>query len=171
MKKYYLRNMDCASCASKIEYNLGKLEDVKFVNVNFANSTMTIDTDNLEKVRSKIQEIEPDVEFEDADKEKTVVSISQLSENKWTIIKALVGLVLLLIGLIFEEKFHNTPFHLAEYAVFVIGYLIVGWGVLSSAMKNIIRGQVFNEQFLMAIATLGAFAIDEMPEAVAVMLF
>lgn len=171
MKKYKLKNLDCASCASKIEDNLAKLEDVKFVNVNFANSTMTIDTDNLEKVRSKIQEIEPDVEFEDADKEKTIVSVSELAENKWTIIKAVIGLALLLVGLIFEENLHNTPFHLAEYAVFVIGYLIVGWGVLSSAMKNIIRGQVFNEQFLMAIATLGAFAIDEMPEAVAVMLF
>jgi len=55
--------------------------------------------------------------------------------------------------------------------VFGTGYLIVGWGVLSSAFKNIIRGQVFNEQFLMAIATLGAFAIHQMPEAVAVMLF
>lgn len=171
MKKYKLKNLDCASCASKIEDNLAKLEDVKFVNVNFANSTMTIDTDNLEKVRSKIQEIEPDVEFEDADKEKTIVSVSELAENKWTIIKAVIGLALLLVGLIFEENLHNTPFHLAKYAVFVIGYLIVGWGVLSSAMKNIIRGQVFNEQFLMAIATLGAFAIDEMPEAVAVMLF
>jgi Cd2+/Zn2+-exporting ATPase len=171
MKKYYLRNMDCASCASKIEDNLAKLEEVKFVNVNFANSTMTIDTDNLEKVRSKIKEIEPDVELDDADKEKTIVSVSELSENKRTIIKAAAGLGLLLVGLIFEEKLHNTPFRLAEYAVFVTGYLIVGWGVLSSAVKNIIRGQVFNEQFLMAIATLGAFAIDEMPEAVAVMLF
>jgi Zn2+/Cd2+-exporting ATPase len=171
MKKYQLKNMDCASCASKIESSLAKLEEVKFVNVNFANATMAIDTDNLEKVRNKIKEIEPDVEFEDADKEKTIVTVSELFENKWTIIKAVIGLALLLIGLVFEKNLHNTPFHLAEYAVFVTGYLIVGWGVLSSAVKNIIRGQVFNEQFLMAIATLGAFAINEMPEAVAVMLF
>jgi Cd2+/Zn2+-exporting ATPase len=139
--------MDCASCASKIEDNLAKLEEVKFVNVNFASSTMTIDTDNLEKVRSKIKEIEPDVELEDSDKAKTIVSVSELSENKRTIIKAVAGLALLLIGLIFQEKLHNTPFHLAEYAVFVTGYFIVGWGVLTSAVKNIIGGQVFNEQF------------------------
>ena len=47
MKKYKLNNLDCASCASKIENSLSKLEDVKFVNVNFANATMTIDTDRL----------------------------------------------------------------------------------------------------------------------------
>lgn len=111
------------------------------------------------------------MELEAIDIKNTMDTTSELSENKWTIIKAVAGLALLLIGLIFVEKLHNTHLELAEYAVFVTGYLIVGWGVLSSAVKNIIRGQVFNEHFLMAIATLGAFAIDEMPEAVAVMLF
>ena len=77
----------------------------------------------------------------------------------------------MLAGIIFEDKIHNTPFHIAEYLVFGTVYLIVGWKVIASAVKNIIRGQVFNEQFLMTIATLGAFAIDQMPEAVAVMLF
>jgi len=57
MKKYTLKNLDCASCAAKIEDNLTKLGEVKFVTVNFANSTMTIDTDNIEKVKSKIKEI------------------------------------------------------------------------------------------------------------------
>jgi len=79
--------MDCASCASKIESSLAKLEEVKFVNVNFANSTMTIDTDNLEKVRNKIKEIEPEVEVENFDKKITTVTVSELSENKWTIIR------------------------------------------------------------------------------------
>lgn len=171
MKKYKLKNLDCAPCASKIEDNLTKLEDVKFVSVNFANSSMTIDTDNLDKVKSKIKEIEPEVEIEDNDKEKTIVLANELAENKWAIIKATSGLLLLLAGMIFEDELHNTPFHIAEYAVFVVAYLIVGWNVIASAIKNIARGQVFNEQFLMTIATLGAFAIDEMPEAVAVMLF
>ncbi len=171
MKKYKLRNLDCASCASKIEDNLTKLGEVKFVTVNFANATMTIDTDNIEKVKSKIKEIEPEVEVEDIDKKKSLVSVSELAENKWTIIKAVAGLALLLIGLIFEEKLHNTPYEMAEYALYVTAYLIVGWNVIASAVKNIIRGQFFDEQFLMAIATLGAFAIHQMPEAVAVMLF
>ncbi|MDD2285649.1 MAG: heavy metal translocating P-type ATPase [Paludibacter sp.] len=171
MKKYTLKNLDCASCASKIEDNLTKLDEVKFVNVNFANSTLTIDTDNMEKVKAKIKEIEPEVEIEDANKEKTIVSTSELAENKWTIIKAATGLLLLLAGIIFEKEIHNTPFHIAEYLVFGTGYLIVGWKVISTAVRNIIRGKFFDEQFLMTIATLGAFAIDQMPEAVAVMLF
>lgn len=171
MKKYTLKNLDCASCASKIEDNLTKLDEVKFVNVNFANSTLTIDTDNMEKVKAKIKEIEPEVEIEDANKEKTIVSTSELAENKWTIIKAATGLLLLLAGIIFEKEMHNTPFHIAEYLVFGTGYLIVGWKVISTAVRNIIRGKFFDEQFLMTIATLGAFAIDQMPEAVAVMLF
>lgn len=171
MKKYTLKNLDCASCASKIEDNLTKLGEVKFVAVNFANSTMTIDTDNLEKVKARIKEIEPEVELEDIDKEKAIVSTSELAENKWTIVKAVSGLLLLIAGLVFEEEIHNTPFHIAEFLVFGTGYLIVGWKVISSAVKNIVRGQFFDEQFLMAIATLGAFAIDQMPEAVAVMLF
>ncbi|MFA5011182.1 MAG: heavy metal translocating P-type ATPase [Ignavibacteria bacterium] len=171
MKKYQLKNIDCASCASKIEDGLSKMDSVKSCSVNFATSTLHIDTDNFEKVKARVKEIEPEVEIVDADKEKTIVSKSELAENKWTIIKAVTGLFLLLIGIIFEKEIHNTPFHIAEYLVFGTGYLIVGWKVISSAVKNIIRGKFFDEQFLMTIATLGAFAIDQMPEAVAVMLF
>ncbi|NOZ48284.1 MAG: cadmium-translocating P-type ATPase [Chlorobi bacterium] len=171
MKKYTLKNLDCASCAAKIEGNLAKLEEVKFVNVSFATSSLTIDTDDFEKIKNKIKEVEPEVEVIETGKEKTLVSNSELAENKWTIIKAITALVLLLAGIIFNDKLHNTPFHIAEYIIFVTAYLLVGWKVIALAVKNIIRGQVFNEHFLMTIATLGAFAIDEMPEAVAVMLF
>ncbi|MDD4067875.1 MAG: heavy metal translocating P-type ATPase, partial [Bacteroidales bacterium] len=171
MKKYKLNNLDCASCASKIENSLSKLEEVKFVAVNFANSTMTIDTDNLDKVKAQIKKLEPEVVVEDLNVENTTISQSELVENKETIIKAVLGICLLIIGMVFENQIHNTPYHIGEYLVFGIGYLIVGWEVISSAFKNIIRGQFFDEKFLMTIATLGAFAIDEMPEAVAVMLF
>lgn len=171
MKKYKLKNLDCASCAAKIEEGVKKMPDVKFVSVNFANSMITLDTDNLEKVKEKITEIEPEVELEDKGYREVGVSGSELEENKWSIIKAFSGLLFLVIGMLFEEEIHNTPFHIAEYALFIPAYLIVGWGVIASAYKNIIKGQVFNEHFLMAIATIGAFAIDQMPEAVAVMLF
>ncbi|MCF6342576.1 MAG: cadmium-translocating P-type ATPase [Bacteroidales bacterium] len=170
MEKYKLKNLDCASCATKIEDSLSKMGEVKFVSVNFATASMTIETDELEKVKRKILEVEPEVELEiDGKKEEGTQSI--LSENKWTIGKVLIGLVLLLAGLYFEDELHNTPYHIAEYLVFVTAYLVSGWGVLRMAVKNIIRGQVFNEHFLMSIATLGAFAIHQMPEAVAVMLF
>lgn len=79
--------------------------------------------------------------------------------------------VLFLIGLIFHETLHNTPFALAEYAILIPAYLISGWGVLTTAGRNSLRGQIFDENFLMTLATLGAIAIHEIPEAVAVMLF
>ncbi|MGB3789159.1 MAG: heavy metal translocating P-type ATPase, partial [Phormidesmis sp.] len=82
-----------------------------------------------------------------------------------------IATLLFLAGLIFNEPLHNTPFSIAEYAVLIPAYLISGWSVLSTAGRNILRGRVFDENFLMSIATLGAIAIHELPEAVAVMLF
>lgn len=171
MKKYKLKNLDCANCAAKIEDNVRKMEDVKFVSVNFANLTLTVDTEDLEKVKAKIKEIEPDVEVVEGETEAKIISTSELEENKWSIIKAIIGITLLLVGILFNEKLHSTPYQIAEYAIFIVAYLIVGWNVVAMAIRNIIKGQVFNEHFLMAIATIGAFAIHAMPEAVAVMLF
>lgn len=82
-----------------------------------------------------------------------------------------ISTVLWLIGLIFSEPLHNTPFAIAEYAVLIPAYLISGWSVLTTAGRNILRGRIFDENFLMTIATLGAIAIHELPEGVAVMLF
>lgn len=82
-----------------------------------------------------------------------------------------IAAVLFLIGFIFNKPLHNTPFAIAEYAVLMPAYLISGWSVLTTAGRNILRGRVFDENFLMTVATLGAIAIHEIPEAVAVMLF
>ncbi len=75
------------------------------------------------------------------------------------------------VGIVFNQELHATPFHIAEYLVFLVAYILVGGPVLLSAAKNIRRGRVFDEMFLMSVATLGAIAIHELPEAVAVMLF
>ena len=82
-----------------------------------------------------------------------------------------IAIVLFLIGLIFNQPLHDTPGAIAEYAVLIPAYLISGWSVLTSAGRNILRGKIFDENFLMTIATLGAIAIHELPEGVAVMLF
>ncbi len=171
MKQYKLKNLDCANCAAKIEDGLLKLEEVKFANVNFANLTLTVDASDIEKVKNKIKEIEPEVELINEEDEKKIVSTSELAEHKTAIIKAISATLLLLFGIFYEETLHNTPYHIAEYLVFVTAYLISGWNVVSKAFRNILRGQFFDEHFLMTVATIGAFAIDEMPEAVAVMLF
>ena len=87
------------------------------------------------------------------------------------LIPIVIAGVLFLVGFVFNEPLHNTPFAIAEYAVLIPAYLISGWSVLTTAGRNILRGRVFDENFLMTIATLGAIAIHEIPEGVAVMLF
>jgi Zn2+/Cd2+-exporting ATPase len=87
------------------------------------------------------------------------------------IITVAIVAILFIFGFIFEEKLHATPFSIAEYAVFISAYLLSGWSVLTSAGRNILKGRLFDENFLMTIATLGAIAIHLLAEAVAVMLF
>jgi Zn2+/Cd2+-exporting ATPase len=91
-------------------------------------------------------------------------------------LKAELSPVLMVVGLFgvgvgFEETLHNTPFAIAEYAVFIAAYLLAGWNVLMAAGRNILKRRWFDENFLMTIATLGALAIHKLPEAVGVMLF
>ncbi|MGF1991173.1 MAG: heavy metal translocating P-type ATPase [Nostoc sp. ZfuVER08] len=74
-------------------------------------------------------------------------------------------------GVIFENQLHNTPYSIGEYLVFIPAYLLSGWSVLKTAGRNILRGRIFDETFLMTVATLGAIAIHKLPEAVGVMLF
>ena len=90
---------------------------------------------------------------------------------KQELVPVILVVVLFVGGLIFEEKLHNTPYSIGEYLVFIPAYLLSGWNVLTSAGRNILRGRVFDENFLMTIATLGALAIHKLPEAVGVMLF
>ena len=81
-------------------------------------------------------------------------------------IKIILSLVLFIIAIIiqFKNEYVNN-------IIFVISYIIVGFEILKKAVRNIFRGKVFDENFLMTVATLGAFGIGEFPEAVAVMLF
>ncbi len=171
MKTYHLKNVDCASCAARIEEGLSNLPEVKFVSVNFANATLQIDAPDMEEVKQRIKEVEPDVVLEDALDEKWAQSKSIWSEHRKELIKIIPTLLLLALGLVFEKEIHNTPYRIVEYTVFLSAYLISGWGVINGAVRSIVKGKVFNEHFLMAIATAGALAIDEMPEAVAVTLF
>ena len=81
-------------------------------------------------------------------------------------IKIILSLILFIIAVIiqFKNEYVNN-------IIFVISYIIVGFEILKKAVRNIFRGKVFDENFLMTVATLGAFGIGEFPEAVAVMLF
>ncbi|WP_330202944.1 heavy metal translocating P-type ATPase [Cyanobacterium sp. Dongsha4] len=90
---------------------------------------------------------------------------------KKEVISVIVVSVLFILGFGFENQLHNTIYSFGEYLVFIPAYLLAGWNVLMSAGKNIVKGKFFDENFLMTVATLGAFAIHKLPEAVAVMLF
>jgi Zn2+/Cd2+-exporting ATPase len=83
----------------------------------------------------------------------------------------LLSVALFAIATLWEKPLHDTPHSIAEFAVIIPAYLVSGWTVLKTAGRNILRGQIFDENFLMTIATLGALAIHQLPEAVAVMLF
>ena len=80
--------------------------------------------------------------------------------------KIIVALILYLIGIIIKSKNEWI-----NNSIFIISYIIVGYEILRKAIRNIFRGKIFDENFLMSVATLGAFGIGEYPEAVAVMLF
>lgn len=82
-----------------------------------------------------------------------------------------VALILFIIGVVFYQPLHDTPFSTGEYAVLITAYLLSGWQVLWTALRNLTHGKVFDENFLMALATASAIAIHQLPEAVAVMLF
>lgn len=94
---------------------------------------------------------------------------SHTDSREWLPIAVVV--VLFVGGLIWQEQLQKTPYAIGEYLVFMPAYLIGGWSVLTNAGRNILRGRVFDENFLMALATIGAIAIGELPEAVGVMLF
>ncbi len=79
--------------------------------------------------------------------------------------------ILFVLGSFFEKQLHNTPYSVGEYLVFIPAYLLSGWNVLTSAGRNTLKGRVFDENFLMTVATVGAIAIHKLPEAVGVMLF
>ena len=81
-------------------------------------------------------------------------------------IKIIISAILFVLALVipFANEWINN-------GLFIISYLVVGFEILKKAVRNIFRGKVFDENFLMAVATIGAFAIGEFPEAIAVMLF
>ncbi|MFW5775447.1 MAG: heavy metal translocating P-type ATPase [Chitinivibrionales bacterium] len=173
IKKYGLRNLDCANCAAKIEAHLKKLPTVKGVVVNYATLTLHIDTDDIEGVRREIKRIEPDVELTPArTKEKLTLEASREEFSfKKELATIVVAFILFVTHLLFEDQLHNTPWHSAEYLVALAAYFLAGWNVLVGAFRTIRKGHLFDENVLMTIATGGAFAIHALSEAVGVMIF
>ena len=176
-KLYILEGLDCANCAAKIENKLKTLEGVDDVSITFATLTMKLSAKDPDALIPTIQEtingMEDGVTVVPKDggkasKEEAAEEKKGLPEEKKNLLTILIGAVLFVIGEVLEHL--DAPLW-ALLPVLVVAYLILGGKVLLTAAKNIKKGQFFDENFLMAIATLGAFGIQEFPEAVGVMLF
>ena len=129
----------------------------------------------LDTVTTIVHSHEPDVEVSEKQLEATAPvkkdekAAVYNDEDKKRTIRLAVGAVVYAIGMALTV-FAKLP-TLAELAFLIVAYVILGWDVVWQAVKNITRGQVFDEHFLMSVSTIGAFSIGEYPEAVAVMLF
>ena len=180
-KVYRLKGLDCPNCSAKIEKEVGELDGVTSSTVNLMNQTLTVQAGTsvaaslLDTVTTIVHSHEPDVEVSEKQLEATAPvkkdekAAVYNDEDKKRTIRLAVGAVVYAIGMALTV-FAKLP-TLAELAFLIVAYVILGWDVVWQAVKNITRGQVFDEHFLMSVSTIGAFAIGEYPEAVAVMLF
>ncbi len=173
-KIYILEGLDCANCAAKVEAKIKEMPEIDDVTITFATKQMKLsakDPDSLiPQIQTLINSMEDGITIVPKDSPRTAETGKEkgMSEEKKALISILVGAALFLVGEILEHAHAPLPVLLG---VLIVAYLILGGKVLMTAFRNIKKGQVFDENFLMSIATLGAFAIAEYPEAVGVMLF
>ncbi len=191
-KDFILEGLDCANCAMKIERGVAAIEGVNECQVNFATQTLSLQFSDEEgpiiaKAEKAIKRLEPHVKL----KEKTAGENRQTNKHDHAHhqhghshshshghshdhgSKSMQRMITrLVIGTIIALFAYFLPLDgVIKLSAFVVAYLIIGGDIVWRACTNIVRGQVFDEHFLMAIATIGAFAIQEYPEGVAVMLF
>lgn len=164
--RYAIRGLSCANCAQEIERTLNDRGTFGAVRVNFASGTIAIDPKGVNAAQKIIRGIDPGA--------KILQNASRADGSSSLRVRIIVFAAALLIyiaGLAFAPFLSQTAGGIAEYAVFIAAYLLAGWKVLVSAVRNLFKGKLFDENFLMAVATAGAFAIGELPEAAGVMLF
>ncbi|WP_244833789.1 heavy metal translocating P-type ATPase [Clostridium sp. BJN0001] len=180
--KLFLKGLGCANCANKIEAKVKKLEEIDEAALNFSLSVLQIELEDenqkdivIDKVKKIVKEIEKDVIVSEYDAEnirnnKSCNLKECREENKFKAVvfknKCLFIAIAVYIFAFILKKNSSISF-----VLFMISYLLAGYEVLSSALKNITKCKIFDENFLMALATVGALIIGQYSEAVAVMLF
>ncbi|WP_050635466.1 heavy metal translocating P-type ATPase [Candidatus Stoquefichus sp. SB1] len=166
---YHIAGLDCASCAMKVESAIQKMEQVDDAVLNFSTETLQVvphsqvnKDELLIALQQVIDHVEDGVVLSYKD-EKRIIEKPQLFVWKDNL-ALIIGVVAYIISLLLKSQ---------SYAVFgfVIAYILIGYEVVFKAVKNILRGEIFDENFLMSIATIGAFLIGDYAEAVAVLLF
>lgn len=164
-----IEQLSCPNCAKKIEENIAKLDFVENVTLSFPTKKVYIEVNkSSEQILSTIIKTIKDTEdvevvvCEGDIKPKEKHPPLFILKRDWPL---LIGAILFITTYFLEE---GSPIYIT---LILISYLFLGWRVLITSIKNISHGEIFDENFLMAVATIGALIIKQYPEAVAVMLF
>lgn len=169
---YIIDNLCCANCGAKMERKINELPQVQEATLTFATKQIAVilkenetagDTLLLEiqKICTSIEEDVVVKERKESDAKKPAKqSAAIFEENKADFIKVIGGAVLFLAAVITKVE-----------VLFFLAYILLGYEIITTALKNITKGLVFDENFLMAVATIAAFAIGDYAEAVGIMLF
>lgn len=180
---YFLKGLDCPHCSAKIENDAGKIDGISLSRVNLMERTLTLDSDKFlnsidDEVEKIVHKYEPDVEVSIYDSSAHSHSHGAHTHGeesrgedeedlKPRIIRIAIGAVIYGAAVVSSKFINNIYFEIISLAA---AFLILGGDVLLRAVKNILRGQVFDENFLMSVSSIGAFCIGSYTEAVTVML-
>jgi len=170
-RDYEVTGVDCVNCAAKIESGIKNIDGVISASLNYSMSKLSIEVDgekSLYEIERKIQKLMDSIEKGSRLKvtetgEKDNDDSDRLSKTRLSIY--IIAAVSYFAGMFFIEN------PAIELVLFIFAYMVFGYNVLLKSAKNILRGRVFDENFLMSIATIGALIIGEYPEAAAVMMF
>jgi Cd2+/Zn2+-exporting ATPase len=167
---YSLAGLNCANCAAKIERELRKVKGLETITVDVISQRLDLPPELVPQAQEVIARVERGVTLVASTNSGSSME-EGTREAKAGLDFIIVAAIFLAVGFIFNTPLHHTPYSWAEYLVLLSAYLLVGWPVLQTAFRNLKHGEVFDENFLMALATMGAIAIHQLLEAVAVMLF
>ena len=177
IKEFILQGLDCPNCAAKIERSVSVLENASNVSVNFMTTTLRLEIPDsyAENIQNSIERVvhkyEPDVIVVEKTKEKENKQSEKEKSGIFKTICFFIGVTAFVLGIIFEWFLKDTINEYVTLVIFIFAYVMLGGEVIIRAGKNILKGQIFDENFLMTIASLGAFIIGEHAEAAGVMLF
>ena len=174
-----LGGLTCAHCAEVIGDKVQSIDGVKNSHLNFVNKKLTLEIDsgiNKDKVINSVIElidsIEPGLDIQVQNKSESAKEIKKVEKkkdnSKKDLFKIIAGVLVFIFAFYQEATGIESRYSLI---VFIVSYILVGGDVLYKALRNIKTGRIFDENFLMTVATVGAISIGEPSEAVGVMLF
>ena len=167
--KLYVKNLDCANCANKIEAYVRKMDNIRDASMNFSHGVLFVELqdasrseETIKAVMAVIPTLEDGVtvELEKSTEEEKPSRMFSFQENA----RLYLGILLFAAAVVLEAQSWSVW-------LFLAAYVMAGGKVVYIALRNILKGEVFDENFLMSVATIGALAIGSYEEAVAVMIF